>query len=68
MRGYRLACQFGLKRPRFSSITVTWRISGGHRPLPGAGRSGLPGTQWGHQTTEGQASAVALWVGVGDVW
>lgn len=30
--------------------------------------AGLPATQWGHQTTEGQASAVALWVGVGDVW
>lgn len=68
MRGYGLACRFGLKRPRFSSITLTWRNSGGHGPLLGGGRPGLPGTEWRHRTTGGQASAVALGAGVGDVW
>lgn len=28
------------------------------------GRSVLPGIEWRHRTTEGQASALALWVGV----
>lgn len=38
MQGYELACQFGLKWLGVSSITLTWRNSGGHRtPLGGGG-------------------------------